>query len=159
VLLVTAVSIFLLMWVVADGMVAGARQPCDPTRFLCLDASSQAWEAAVGPAWFGGWSVAIVAAFALRLRFIAVGAVAMAAFGYGLWAQQVSKEIDLGATVIAEPLTLIVAQLGGVIALLGAAAVIQVYEQRERTPRELRLLGWFGAKRSPTGTRSGDLPS
>ena len=116
-------------------------------RFCCLDASSQMWQRAVGPAWFGGWSAVTLAAFALRLRFIAVAAIAMAGFGYGFWAQQVSKEIDLGATVITEPWTLLATQLVGVIALLGAAAVILIYEQRERTPEELRVLGWLGAKR------------
>lgn len=145
--LASVMSTFLLAWILADGIVQGAREPCDPLLFYCLDASSQMWQRAVGPAWFGGWSAVTLAAFALRLRFIAIAAVAMAGFGYGFWAQQVSKEIDLGATIITEPWTLLATQLVGVLAFLGAAAVILIYEQRERTPEELRVLGWLGAKR------------
>lgn len=150
--LASVMSIFLFAWVLADGFVQGAREPCDPLRFYCLDASSEMWQRAAGPAWFGGWSAVTLAAFALRLRFIAVAAVAMAGFGYGFWAQQVSKEIDLGATVIAQPWTLVAMQLVGVLALLGAAGVILIYEQPERTPEELRVLSWFGGTRPSTHT-------
>jgi hypothetical protein len=137
---------FLLMYAAVETTIRDARQPCDPSVFYCVDAPSDAWQGAVGPVWFGGWSTIVVGAFALRLRFIALAAVAMAAFGYGLYAQQIWREIDFGAAVVADPLRLIVAQVAGAVALTATAAVIQIYEQRERTPEELWVLRKLGAK-------------
>ena len=141
-LLAGLTACFLVSLLVQDAMVTSG--PCDPT-VLCVDASADDRAAGLGSVWFAGWSALVVIAFALRLRFIAIAAVAMASFAYGLFVQQIWREIHSRAAVVSDPATLVVAQLIGAMALVGAAAVIQIYEQRERTRQELRVLGWFGA--------------
>jgi hypothetical protein len=150
-LLVGLVSTFIVAWVTVEMTMARVREPCDPTIYYCVP--DEPWQAALAPAWLGGWSAIAVATFALRLRFIAITAIAMATFGYGFWAQDVWRRINIGGAAV-DPLQVAVIQVIGAAALIGAAAVIEIYEQRDRTPRELRVLRWFGAG-GPPSDRSG----
>jgi hypothetical protein len=150
-LLVGLVSTFIVAWVTAETTMARVREPCDPTIYYCVP--DEPWQAALAPTWLGGWSAIAVAAFALRLRFIAITAIAMATFGYGFWAQDVWSRINIGGAAV-DPLQVAVIQVIGAAALIGAAGVIEIYEQRDRTPRELRVLRWFGAG-GPPSDRSG----
>lgn len=144
-ILVSLVSTFVLALRAADAMISNAPTTCDQTLYYCLEAPRQAWEAALGPLWFGTWSVIIVAMFELRLRFIALTGVSMAYIGYAFWTQDAWRKMSTGAGVVANQGEFVAVQLVGAVALIGAAALIEIYGPRERTQAESRVLRWFGA--------------
>jgi len=156
VILLGLVAAFTFAWVAGEAVIAATRIPCDPRTDSCVHGSDPG-QAVPVPLWFGGWSVVAVLTFAARLRFIALAAVGMAAFGYGFWVQEVWREINGGATTLTDVRALIALHVVGTLALVAAAATIEIYEPRSRHPEELRVLRWFGA--GSTNAASSETPA